>query len=495
MKDSLKLLVIGDSHYTGNTDIQNPFVDRQIQYGLEFLKRALRRVADEDKPDVIVLLGDLVNDGLEDTAANDLSDIRKAVESTGIETIFVPGNHDVDYSLFFTLTGGSAGPLFVKNFILYAFADAYGENDFCARKEEDLNTFRSVVKKHPEKKIIVLQHNPVYPAIENAYPYNLANAESVHKCYAENRVMLSLSGHYHPGQELTHRDGVGYLTVPALCTEPFSYTVIEAQEDGIKTRACSLKNPVRLADNHCHTQFAYCAEDITIDAVLERASMLGMSYVCFTEHAGQLYLTKEEYWGHKFFHNPGLMPEARKNGTDRMAAFRQAVADSGSSLAKIGLEIESDAYAGITLLPEDRAGLNIVIGAVHVLPEELFSAPSEKLHSAFMKTSESLMRHGIAVLAHPFRFFCRGKIPAPQYLYRPMAKMLKGYGVAAELNFHTNRPDPEFFAACIEEGVKISLGTDTHNILEAGDFHQHLALLKTIGVSEDMLGSMLYILP
>lgn len=489
MKKNLRMLVIGDSHYASDADA--PLCDRQAQYGLEFIKRVFRRIDAGNKPDVIVLLGDLIDNGLAEGAAGDLAEIRKVAEATGIETIFIPGNHDADNSLFFSATGARI----IKDFLLYSFADRYGEGDVCARREDDLETFRKVAGKHPGKRIIALQHNPVYPAIESEYPYNLANSEHVHKAYAENRVMLSVSGHYHPGQELTYRDGVGYFTTPALCTEPFRYTIIDITPDGINIRAGSLKNRFKLGDNHCHTQFAYCSEDITVNEVLKRAEMLGLRYVCFTEHSGQLYLSTTDYWGHRFFNNPELMPEARKKGADRIAAFRKAVAESGSPLARVGMEIEADAYGGITLLPEDSEGLDIVIGAVHVLPEELLSGTSDKLHSEFMKISESLMRHGIAALAHPFRFFYKGKLPAPTHLYRPMAKLLKSYGVAAEMNFHTNRPDPEFFSACLEEGVKISLGTDTHNLLAAGDFHRHLNLLKTIGVQEDMLDRVLFTLP
>jgi len=387
------------------------------------------------------------------------------------------------------------GSHLVKNFILYSFADTYGEGDACVRKEEDLRKFRAAVKKHPEKRVIVLQHNPVYPPIESAYPYNLINAEDVHKTYAGNRVILSLSGHYHPGQDLTFRDGVGYLTVPGICEEPFGYALVDIQEEEINLHSYRLKSSVPLFDNHCHSQFAYCAEDVTIKEVIKRASLLGLNYVCFTEHAPHLYLTKEEYWGKKFFYNPGLIHKATKRGINRMSAFRQSVADSNSPLAKIGLEVEPDIEGGITLLPEDRAGLDLINGAIHVLSDDILSAPIEKLHSGFMKAVESLMVNKVDVLAHPFRFFYKGRLPAPKGLYRPMAKMLKGYGVAAELNFHTNRPDPEFFSVCLEEGVKISLGSDTHNLLEAGEFSQHLTMLKKIGVSEDNLGRILYVLP
>jgi len=76
-----------------------------------------------------------------------------------------------------------------------------------------------------------------------------------------------------------------------------------------------------------------------------------------------------------------------------------------------------------------------------MLPE----AYSGNVERGFMMVTEKLLQQGVKVLAHPFRFFRRHGMETPRHLFRPMAKLLAAYGVAAELNFHTNEPDPEFF--------------------------------------------------
>ncbi|MBN1446121.1 MAG: metallophosphoesterase [Candidatus Omnitrophica bacterium] len=501
MKDNLKMLVIGDIHYSAAEEAAASAPGRHAKYGLELLTRALRRFAGEEKPDVLVILGDVTDSG----GRQEANDAMIAVEKSGIPAVIIPGNHDAP--------GGRPKPLPIKNFLLYPFVDSYQEDDKCTRREEDIEKFRLAVKNNPGKKIIALQHNPVYPMIEDDYPYNLRNAYSVHRAYAENNVILSLSGHYHPGKNLTYKsgesktltlkafqgrvqgkNGVGYFTVPALCESPFRYAVIEVRGDKISADEYALRNPVPLCDNHCHTQFAYCAEDVTVEKVLERASLLGMDYVCFTEHADQLYLTREEYSRMKYLQDAGILISARKNGTDRVKAFREAVKQSGSAMAKAGLEVCPDASGGITLLPEDREGLDMVIGAIHFLPGDFSHADEKEVQRGFMQAFETLVNNDIDVLAHPFRLFSRSGLKPPRDLFRPVAGMLKNFGVAAELNFHTNKPSPEFFEICLREGIKISLGTDTHNLLQAGEFCKHLEFLKMLGISTEQIGKILYLL-
>ena len=53
--------------------------------------------------------------------------------------------------------------------------------------------------------------------------------------------------------------------------------------------------------------------------------------------------------------------------------------------------------------------------------------------------------------------------------------------MAAELNFHYNDPDPEFFRICREEGTRIVMGSDAHQLREVGDLQPHLRLLRQIG--------------
>jgi len=486
--DTLKIVAIGDIHYsTRPVDIK----ERKGEYGLEFLKRVIRRYSRE-APDIIVILGDILNEaeGMDKL----LPEIKKVIGKAGLPVVAIPGNHDADYVRFFSILG-KPEPFIFKNFILYPFVDTYGENDTCSREKEDIEKFIYTIKRHPDKKVIVLQHNPVYPMIESSYPYNLTNAEKVHQCYKENRIVLSLSGHYHTGQGLTCKDGVNYLTVPALCEEPFGYFIIEIKGDSVKVRRENLKSQTPLFDNHCHTQFAYCAEDVTIEKILERVELFGMEYVCFTEHADQLYLTREEYGRCLSFYNPDIIRIAREEKRDRMRQFKEAVNKVRSEKVKMGLEVTPDKDGGISLLPEDREGLDILVGAIHFFPEEILAANTSKREIWFMDNLETLVKNKVDVLAHPFRVFLRSGLVVPATLFHPVVEILKGYNVAAELNFHTNIPEYKFFELCLAEGIKISPGTDTHNLIEAGEFYQHIKFLSELGVSQDMLDSILYKLP
>ena len=69
----------------------------------------------------------------------------------------------------------------------------------------------------------------------------------------------------------------------------------------------------------------------------------------------------------------------------------------------------------------------------------------------------------------------------PEELYAPVVELLRRYNVAAEINFHAGyRPNPEFFSLCLKHGVKLSLGTDSHNLYEVGFLMPHLQLLRDI---------------
>ncbi len=153
-----------------------------------------------------------------------------------------------------------------------------------------------------------------------------------------------------------------------------------------------------------------------------------------------------------------------------------------SSFVRIGLEVECDRNGELTLLDEDREGWDLLIGAVHYLPETF----AGDVEHGFMAVTEKLLQQNVAVLAHPFRFFRRHKMEPPRHLSRPMAQLLAAHGAAAEINFHTNEPNPDFFRCCLEEGVPIALGSDAHALYEVGEFAPHLNVLRQAGVGENL---------
>jgi len=68
----------------------------------------------------------------------------------------------------------------------------------------------------------------------------------------------------------------------------------------------------------------------------------------------------------------------------------------------------------------------------------------------------------------------------------PVVAVLKRYGIAVEINYHTNEPPAEFFRMCIENGIKLSLGSDAHNLYEVGEFYAHLKFLQKIAPDFDL---------
>ena len=146
------------------------------------------------------------------------------------------------------------------------------------------------------------------------------------------------------------------------------------------------------------------------------------------------------------------------------------------------------------LAPEDaNADWDILIGAVHFIQDYVPGQTSQKdAETLFIRDVERLVDHDIDVLAHPFRFFPRNRLEVPRHLFPIVAGLLADSGVAAEVNFHTNSPDPEFIRLCMEKDVKIALASDTHDLSEAGEFWPHVNVLKQAGITPKMFSDDLF---
>lgn len=476
----LRLLLAGDLHYTGSAARDCKIPARKTEYGLEFIKR----VFGASRPgsfDAVIFMGDVVDNGLAEGAEADFREIREEAASFGAPCFFVRGNHDCPEDVFRQLSGMKAEYAVIGDYLLYFFNDRYSEGDYCRRSEADMGKFKQAAGDNPGKKLLVFQHSPLFPKIQGAYPYNLENAEKTHASYRENGVCVSVSGHYHRGIGLFSKDGTGYLTVPALCEFPFAYTEMDVEGLDIMVSLKTLAPEGLLWDNHCHTEFAYCGENVSVGAVCARAGLLGLDYVGFAEHAGQLYLPRENYWAGDCYGKPRLIHDFRESGESRFERYKSAVSGFRGARARLGLEAEPDKEGNLSLLPGHREDVDFLLGAVHFLPQ----AGKKETRRMFMEANEALLRNGVDAVAHPFRYFRRAKTPAPKELFPELAGMLKSYGAAAEVNFHLNEPPLEFFERCLEEGVKISVGTDTHNLLEAGDLSKHIGFLRKLGVSPE----------
>jgi histidinol phosphatase-like PHP family hydrolase len=196
-----------------------------------------------------------------------------------------------------------------------------------------------------------------------------------------------------------------------------------------------------------------------------------------TEHAPQLYVPPDDFWHARHIRQPALW----RKGGGRMDQFRRLTAPLRGPRVRVGLEVELDADGHLTLRDEDRDVADVLVGAVHWLagPGESAGRSEAEVMDEFLKTTEALCRAGIDILAHPWRSYMKRGI-RPRQHYRHVAAILRETGVAAEINQHLQPSDPEFFAACIEAGVKIALGSDAHEPAAAAALSSHLAIVREI---------------
>ena len=341
---------------------------------------------------------------------------------------------------------------------------------------------------------MALQHHPLHPHIESDYPYMPTNAAAILSGYEDAGVILSLSGHYHAGQSAHRVGNVTYYTVPAACDAPFRFAHVRLWGREVQVREYSLRmDTPGLVDMHCHTEYAYCATTVTAASNVEVSRAMGLHGLCLAEHAFQLYFDPDDAWSYRWQTDDDLVQRAWETGRGRMSEYRRFAQGLRDGYVRVGLEVDLRADSSLLLAEEDRRGWDLLIGAVHRIPGfEKGHTTQVEAERLFLRETERLLAHPIQVLAHPFRFFLHAGLKRPTHLYGTIAELLSQSGVAAEVNFHANDPDPRFVEACLSRGVKIALGTDSHDLAEVGELSPHVKALQQAGVRDGNLASVLY---
>ena len=228
-----------------------------------------------------------------------------------------------------------------------------------------------------------------------------------------------------------------------------------------------------LVDNHMHTQLAYCAENITVETAVTLAEEFGLAGITFTEHSGQLYFSRDEYWeGPEYW--GGLycregIPAARE-AQNRMPQYIELARCFVGATAVFGLELDCDDHGNLIIKNGDRKEFNFILGAIHQLPGLREGERTEVLEERYLAMLERILSGGIDVLAHPFRAFERPDILPPERLYPAVIDLLRKHDTAAEVNGRGAAPSPEFYRLCLERGVKLSFGGDVKVRLGANGY-------------------------
>ncbi|MDZ4199435.1 MAG: hypothetical protein U1E27_09130 [Kiritimatiellia bacterium] len=342
---------------------------------------------------------------------------------------------------------------------------------------------------------MALQHVPLFPPGSRACPYNYENAEETIAAVREGGISLVLAGHYHKGFDPVTKDGVTYIAAAAFCESPFAFLEVRLEagrEPEVIRHELRMPEGLPLAESHVHTELAYCAEhDLTAADAADTARLCGVEDMAFAEHSGQLYFDRDTFWGARFM-SDGL--QTREGREDRMADYRARTTALGLPRSRIGFEVDFDFQGRMVLEPAHRKEAGFLIGSYHWTPESAAREPFQAVRciERLRTIWGPMLASGIDVLAHPFRFFARQPDDPPPEIFRELAALLAASGVAAELNTHIELPYPQFVLACLEAGVRFSLGTDSHNLAEVAEFWPHLQLLRSLGVRDSEWDGILW---
>lgn len=473
----LKIAVLSDLHYSETSNILIP--ERHGNHADIFLLRAVHRINRFLKPDIVLILGDIINDPIAPGALDCLERLRKITDLLEMPFLIIPGNHDPAPDVFYKVFPRPPEVLDLKGCRFISFLDREEPGYNASRSKDDIVRMINA-RCNFKGDIIALQHVPVFVPGTHSCPYNYTNAEEIISVMKEQNIMLAVSGHYHTGFDIIRSDNVNFSAVPAFCETPFRFMVITVENGQMRSEYQQLKMPEEYAliDYHVHTSLAYCNENMTMEKAVEFGKLFGLEKLVFSEHSGHLYFDRAMY-GSDDFCNEGI---SSKNVNSRMQEYFEMYRKFNSNMTCLGIEIDYDFNGRPVIKPDDWKKMEMSIGAIHYLKELKKTGPDiKKAADEFLFISEKILKSGIKILAHPFRVFRRAGQAIPDGLFEKLSSLLYEYGASPEINYHTNTPELEFFKLCLNKGIKPVLGSDSHNLYEIGEFFPHLDFLKNCG--------------
>jgi hypothetical protein len=166
------IAAVADIHYTSSA---TPHPARRGEIADVLLQQAVQRINATIKPEVTVVLGDLLDDGQGAAAMEQLQHLRTILDRLTSPSIILPGNHDGDLAQFYRVMPRPAPVVDIGDVRLLPFFDAE-EPDYNSRRSVADCARMSAARAGYAGQILSLQHVPLLPPGQGASPYRLVNA-------------------------------------------------------------------------------------------------------------------------------------------------------------------------------------------------------------------------------------------------------------------------------------------------------------------------------
>ena len=247
-------------------------------------------------------------------------------------------------------------------------------------------------------------------------------------------------------------------------------------------------------DYHVHTILSYCHEgELTIDNLIKAAREKTLKGFAITDHSSHLYFDRPVVSKHRYLLNYDVFLETLEARNGRFEKYLDTIDSYRSANVLTGTEVDVAVNGRLIFDSQYRDRMDVLLGGIHWLPCIDGGFDNRTFLLQFMDFTMMLLENDIDILTHPTRIFRRRNMEVPQEVVRPIVQRAKERGIAIEINSHSQRDPDEFFVqTCIDEGVKLAMGTDTHNIAEIGDFSYQIAILSKLGVSEEEMDSLIF---
>ncbi len=229
---SLKIAVITDLHYSSSPLAHISY--RKGELANEFLLKTIDIINNTIKPDITVVLGDLLNDGNKDDALDLLKTLKQSINTLDSKVIVLRGNHDPVQEEFTKIMGDLVDFVDINGVRLIPFADKDEAGANASRSEYDIDRMCRLSSDFSGQ-IVFLQHVPLFPKELITGFYNYTNADKL--LYEIARLpnpTLTLAGHEHAGMKMVKSGKDSFVAAPGLCEEPFQFMVVEIDKNNIQ---------------------------------------------------------------------------------------------------------------------------------------------------------------------------------------------------------------------------------------------------------------------
>lgn len=215
--------------------------NRRSRYAVDLMRQAIAD-AKERGADVVAVTGDILDvpkylfdqdrqqwkDGdLWDAVRRDYRLLKEILDEGGLPWVAVPGNHDAYYAM-----DEEMGPLprvvEHEGVRFVAFWDRERPDHVPQRILDERRRFDSMMLDPDPTPQVHLQHFVITPDLNTWYPHTYLEGEELRsRLAAAGKLVVALSGHYHPGMP-PEQDGDAWFSIgAALCESPHTYRLVD----------------------------------------------------------------------------------------------------------------------------------------------------------------------------------------------------------------------------------------------------------------------------